>query len=70
MKANQRETEITRLLEEAGIDTRKELAAETADRLHVKLLRINARLHLRDTPLLERRVAAWINAARRESLFY
>ncbi len=63
-------TANARLLEGIGIDSRKELGRQKADELYPKLVRVNQRLRLRNKPLLKRRVVAWINAARRQSVFY
>ncbi len=59
-----------RLLEMAGIDSRKKLGRQKADELFPLLIKVNQRLRLREKPILKRRVATWINAARRQSAFY
>jgi len=59
-----------RLLESAGIDSRKKLGEQKVDELFAELIRVNQGLRLRNKPLLKRRVAAWINAATRQSAFY
>lgn len=63
-------TANARLLETTGIDSREKLGRQKADELFLELTRLNQRLRLRDKPLLKRRVAAWINAAKRQSVFY
>jgi hypothetical protein len=59
-----------RLLEKSGIHSRDALSKENPDELFSRLLRVNQAMGLRDTPLVKRRIVAWINAARRESAFY
>lgn len=63
-------TANARLLEMAGIDSSEKLGRQKADELFLELTRLNQRLRLRDKPLLKRRVAAWINTAKRQSAFY
>ena len=63
-------TANARLLESIGIDSREKLGRQKADELYPKLISVNQRLRLRNKPLLKRRVVAWINAARRQSVFY
>ena len=63
-------TANAQLLEAAGIDSREELARQSHNELFPKLIRLNRTLLLRRNPLIERRVAAWINAAGRRSVFY
>jgi hypothetical protein len=58
------------LLESSGIDSREKLGMQNADELFPKLIMVNQSLGLRDNPLLKRRVVAWINATRRQSVFY
>jgi hypothetical protein len=59
-----------RLLETAGIDSRKELASENPDKLFAQLIKVNQTIRLRNNPLVRRRVAAWVHAATRQSVFY
>ncbi len=59
-----------RLLENAGIRTRKELGEQDADRLFPRLLRLDQTLELRRTALVKRRIVAWIGAAKRKSAIY
>lgn len=59
-----------RLLEMAGIDSRDELGRQNPDKLFAQLIKINQTIGLRNNPLVKRRVAAWIHAARRQSAFY
>ncbi len=59
-----------RLLETAGIDSRKKLAIQNPDKLFAQLIRVNQTIRLRKNPLLKRRVVSWINAAKRQSAFY
>ncbi len=59
-----------RLLEAAGVHSPESLAAQSAEELYPTLAKINQTLALRETPLLKRRMVAWIHAAKRESLFY
>jgi len=59
-----------RLLEIAGVDSREKLANQEADALYERVERANKAFHLRDQPILKRRVRAWINAARRQSFVY
>jgi hypothetical protein len=59
-----------RLLEGAGIDSMEKLGRQKADKLFPELIKVNKKLRLRNNPLLKRRVVAWINAARRQSVFY
>jgi len=59
-----------RLLESAGIDSREKLGQQEVDLLFPELVRANQSSRLRNKPLLKRRVAAWINAARRQSTFF
>ena len=63
-------TANARLLENAGIDSLEKLARQKADVLFPELIRVNRSLRLRNKPLVERRVVAWINASRRQSSFY
>ncbi len=56
-----------RLLEKAGILSREELAVQKPDDLFLRLVRWNQTLRLRKSPLLKRRVVAWVTGARRES---
>jgi len=59
-----------RLLERVGIDSRQKLGRQEVDLLFPELVRANQTSSLRNKPLLKRRVAAWINAAKRQSTFY
>jgi len=59
-----------RLLESAGIRSREDLTRQEANKLFPELVKINQALRLRKTPLVERRLAAWINAAKRQSALY
>jgi hypothetical protein len=63
-------TANARLLEGAGIDSMEKLGRQKADKLFPELVKVNKKLRLRNNPLLKRRVVAWINAARRQSLIY
>lgn len=59
-----------RLMEHAGIRSIKQLASQNPQSLFQRLVEANEALQIRKTPLLERRVVAWINGARRGSIFY
>jgi hypothetical protein len=59
-----------RLLEGVGIHSREELAHQSPDELFVELARVNQALQLRKTPLVKRRIEAWIHAAKRQSPIY
>ncbi|MDY6952120.1 MAG: DUF4332 domain-containing protein [Thermodesulfobacteriota bacterium] len=59
-----------RLLEAAGIAVPGDLRQQQPDHLFAHLVTINQALALRKTPLVKRRVAAWIHAGTRQSLFY
>ncbi len=59
-----------RLLEGAGVDSPKKLAAKNPDELFPELTRVNRSLQLRQTPLVKRRIVALINAAKRRSAVY
>jgi hypothetical protein len=48
----------------------EKLGRQKADKLFPELVKVNKKLRLRNNPLLKRRVVAWINAARRQSLIY
>jgi hypothetical protein len=63
-------TANARLLEGVGIDSMEKLGRQKADKLFPELVKVNKKLRLRNNPLLKRRVVAWINAARRQSVFY
>jgi hypothetical protein len=63
-------TANARLLESRGIDSREKLGEQNADALFPALIRSNQLLGLRRNPLPERRVTAWINAAKRKSALY
>jgi hypothetical protein len=53
-----------------GSDSMEKLGRQKADKLFPELVKVNKKLRLRNNPLLKRRVVAWINAARRQSVFY
>jgi len=59
-----------RLLEMAGICVPEGLRQQAPNDLFADLVTINQATGLRKTPLVKRRVAAWINAAKRQSPFY
>jgi hypothetical protein len=59
-----------RLLEMAGVDSRKELARQNDDILFRRITRANEVFRLRNQPILKRRITAWINAAKRSSFVY
>jgi hypothetical protein len=59
-----------RLMEHAGVRTLKQLAAQDPEHLFPRLVEANEVLQIRKTPLFKRRVVAWINGARRVSVFY
>ena len=59
-----------RLLENAGIHSRKQLGKQDPDKLFTRLVRLNQTLVLRQTPLVKRRIVAWIGAAKRKSAIY
>ncbi len=59
-----------RLLEKAGIHSRKKLGKQDPDKLFTRLARLNQTLVLRQTPLVKRRIVAWIGAAKRKSAIY
>ncbi len=56
-----------RLLESIGIHSRKELARYEPNELLLNLTRANKILRLRQSPLIKRRIIAWIAGARRGS---
>ena len=57
------------LLEEAGVDTTKELKARTPENLHAKLLEINAQKKLTAKPPALALVKTWVKLARRRRKF-
>lgn len=57
------------LLEEAGVDTVKELKARTAGNLHAKLLEVNAAKNLTPKPPTLKNVQTWISLAKRRRKF-
>lgn len=57
------------LLEEAGVDTVKELKGRTAENLHTKLLAINTAKNLTPKPPTLKNVQTWISLARRRRKF-
>jgi hypothetical protein len=59
-----------RLLENAGIHSRKQLGKQDPDKLFTRLVRLNQTLVLRQTPLVKRRIVAWIAAAKRKTAIY
>jgi hypothetical protein len=59
-----------RLLERAGVDSRKILAAQEPDFLFETLTDLNRTLRLRKSPILKRRIVAWIEAAKRHTAVY
>lgn len=57
------------LLEDAGVDTIKELKARNAENLHAKLLEINAQKNLTPKPPAFKTVKTWISLAKRRRKF-
>jgi hypothetical protein len=57
------------LLEEAGVDTVKELKGRLAENLEAKLLEVNAAQHLTTKPPTLKNVESWISLARRRRKF-
>ncbi|MGB8648163.1 MAG: DUF4332 domain-containing protein [Anaerolineae bacterium] len=57
------------MLEEAGVDTVKELAQRNAENLHAKLLEVNAAKNLVKRPPTLSAVKEWITAAKRRRKF-
>ena len=57
------------LLEEAGVDTVKELKGRTAENLHAKLLEVNAAKNLTPKPPTLQSVKTWISLAKRRRKF-
>lgn len=57
------------LLEEAGVDTVKELAGRVAENLHAKLLEINAQKNLTARPPALKTVKTWVSLAKRRRKF-
>lgn len=59
-----------RLLERAGVSTREKLAQQDPDKLFAMLDRINQAVRIRQSPLVKRRIVAWINGAKRKTALY
>lgn len=57
------------LLEEAGVDTVKELAVRNAENLHETLLKVNTEKNLTKAPPTLKMVEGWISAAKRRRKF-
>ena len=57
------------LLEEAGVDTVKELKGRMAENLHAKLLEVNAAKNLTPKPPTLKNVQTWISLAKRRRKF-
>lgn len=57
------------LLEEAGVDTVKELRERNPENLHAKLLEINAQKQLTKAPPAPKTVHAWVSLAKRRRKF-
>jgi predicted flap endonuclease-1-like 5' DNA nuclease len=57
------------LLEEAGVDTVRELKGRTAENLHAKLLAVNTAKRLTPKPPTLKNVQTWISLARRRRKF-
>ena len=57
------------LLEEAGVDTIKELKGRVPENLHAKLLEINAHKNLTPKPPALKTVKTWVTLARRRRKF-
>ena len=57
------------LLEEAGVDTVKELKGRVAENLHAKLLEVNAAKNLTPKPPSLKNVQTWILLAKRRRKF-
>lgn len=57
------------LLEEAGVDTVKELKGRTPDNLHAKLLEVNAAKNLTPKPPTLKNVQTWVSLAKRRRKF-
>jgi predicted flap endonuclease-1-like 5' DNA nuclease len=57
------------LLEDAGVDTIKELKARNPENLHAKLLEINAQKNLTPKPPALKTVKTWISLAKRRRKF-
>lgn len=57
------------LLEEAGVDTVKELKKRVPEKLHAKLLEINEQKKLTSQPPALKIVGTWISLARRRRKF-
>jgi hypothetical protein len=58
------------LLESVGVLSPDALGRQDPDRLFAQLVAANQRIKLRDTPLVKRRVIAWIEGTRRTSALY
>ncbi len=57
------------LLEEAGVDTVKELKGRTAENLCAKILEVNAAKNLTPKPPTVKQIQVWISLARRRRKF-
>ncbi|MBI5031476.1 MAG: DUF4332 domain-containing protein [Chloroflexi bacterium] len=57
------------LLEEAGVDSVKELKGRTAENLHTKLLEVNTAKNLTPKPPTLKNVQTWISLAKRRRKF-
>jgi predicted flap endonuclease-1-like 5' DNA nuclease len=57
------------LLEEAGVDTVKELKGRTPENLHAKMLEVNAAKNLTPKPPTLKNVQTWVSLARRRRKF-
>lgn len=57
------------LLEEAGVDTVKELKGRVPEHLHAKLLEVNAVKNLTPKPPTLKNVQTWVSLARRRRKF-
>jgi len=57
------------LLEEAGVDTVKELKKRVPEKLHAKLLEINEQKKLTAKPPALKMVATWVSLAKRRRKF-
>jgi hypothetical protein len=57
------------LLEEAGVDTVKELKGRVPENLHAKLLEVNAQKMLTPQPPAPKTVKNWVSLARRRRKF-
>ncbi|HEY6042710.1 MAG TPA: DUF4332 domain-containing protein [Anaerolineae bacterium] len=57
------------LLEDAGVDTVKELANRNPENLHAKLLEINTQMQLTKAPPSLKHVEGWVRSAKRRRKF-